>query len=238
MGGDVIFSSILKALGQITDPRFRGTVLLGVALALALLIGAAVAVTALLRAWFGDSITLPWIGEIVWLGDVVAWSGGAAVLGLSVFLMIPVASAFTSMFLERVAQAVEDVHYPHLPPAQPVSLAEGIADTVSFLGILIVANLCALILYLFFLPLAPLIFLALNGLLLGREYFTLAAMRRVGRAGAKLLRRKHAAAIWAAGVLMAIPLTVPLLNLVVPVIGAATFTHLFHAVYRSSSTPS
>ena len=27
---------------------------------------------------------------------------------------------------------------------------------------------------------------------------------------------------------MAAPLTVPILNLVVPVLGAATFTHLFH----------
>jgi len=42
------------------------------------------------------------------------------------------------------------------------------------------------------------------------------------------MRQKHGAAIWAAGVLMALPLVVPILNLVVPIIGAATFTHLYH----------
>jgi len=54
------------------------------------------------------------------------------------------------------------------------------------------------------------------------------AMRRIGRRAAKDMRRKHGALIWMAGVLMAVPLTVPILNLVVPIIGAATFTHIYH----------
>lgn len=82
--------------------------------------------------------------------------------------------------------------------------------------------------YLLLPPLAPLIFLALNGFLLGREYFQLIAARRLGRAGARALRRRHAATIWLAGALMALPLLVPVVNLLVPVIGAATFTHLYH----------
>jgi CysZ protein len=76
--------------------------------------------------------------------------------------------------------------------------------------------------------------------LLGREYFTLAAIRRVGRTEAKRLRGKHGLTIWAAGVLMAIPLSVPLLNLVIPILGAATFTHLFHqlaSVPRGATAP-
>ena len=40
--------------------------------------------------------------------------------------------------------------------------------------------------------------------------------------------------IWLAGALMAIPLTIPVVNLVVPILGAATFTHLFH---RLAGTP-
>ena len=93
---------------------------------------------------------------------------------------------------------------------------------------LIVANLLALILYAIFSPAALFIFWGLNGFLLGREYFQLAAMRRVGREGAKALRKQHAGTIWLAGVLMAMPLSVPLINLLIPIMGAATFTHLFH----------
>ena len=96
------------------------------------------------------------------------------------------------------------------------------------MGVLIGVNVVALVLYLMFAPFAHLIFWSVNGFLLGREYFTLAAIRRVGRTEAKRLRGKHGLTIWAAGVLMAIPLSVPLLNLVIPILGAATFTHLFH----------
>ncbi|MEC8195967.1 MAG: hypothetical protein VX228_06545, partial [Pseudomonadota bacterium] len=39
---------------------------------------------------------------------------------------------------------------------------------------------------------------------------------------------KHMGTIWLAGTLMAMPLVVPLLNLVIPILGAATFTHLYH----------
>jgi uncharacterized protein involved in cysteine biosynthesis len=53
-------------------------------------------------------------------------------------------------------------------------------------------------------------------------------MRRLGRAGARDLRRRHRATVWLAGALMAAPLSMPLVNLVIPVLGAATFTHLFH----------
>ncbi|MEO1734371.1 MAG: EI24 domain-containing protein, partial [Pseudomonadota bacterium] len=105
-------------------------------------------------------------------------------------------------------------------------------DGLGFLGVLVVANLFALVLYLIFAPLAPIIFWLLNGFLLGREYFTLAAMRRIGRPAAKALRRRHIVTIWAAGTLMAIPLSVPIVNLIIPILGAATFTHIFHMVSR------
>ena len=59
---------------------------------------------------------------------------------------------------------------------------------LGFLGVLIFANIVALALYAFFTPFAPFIFWGLNGFLLGREYFQLAAMRRLGREGARLGR--------------------------------------------------
>jgi uncharacterized protein involved in cysteine biosynthesis len=84
-------------------------------------------------------------------------------------------------------------------------------------------------------PFAPLVFWAVNGYLLGREYFQMAAMRRLGRDGAAALRRRHRGQIFAAGLLMAAPLSLPLVNLVVPVLGAATFTHLFHRLNGESA---
>ncbi|MGX0976106.1 CysZ protein [Roseovarius sp. MBR-51] len=225
----MIFASFFKAIGQIGDPRFRKVLLLGVGLTLALLIVAYAGVLWLIQATVGDTTTLPLLGEVTWLGDLLSGASLLLMIVLSVFLMVPVASAITSMFLDTVADAVEDRHYPGLPPAQSVPFGEALRDTINFLGVIIGANIVALILYAIFTPFALFIFWALNGYLLGMEYFQLVAMRRVGREGAKSLRRKHRMTIWAAGVLMAMPLSVPLVNLLIPILGAATFTHIFHA---------
>lgn len=234
MGLQLIIPSFVAALSQMGDRRFRRVLGLGIALTIALLIAAYAGLLTLLHIFVGDSANLPLIGEVTWLDDLLSWSSLLLMLVLSVVLMVPVASAITSMFLEDVAQAVEDRHHPDLPPVPRLPFTDALRDTLAFLGVLIVANLLALILYVLFSPFALFIFWGLNGFLLGREYFQLAAMRRIGRAGAKALRKKNWLTIWIAGTLMAMPLSLPLVNLVIPIIGAATFTHLFHGLNEKS----
>ncbi len=224
----LILRSFSLALGQLSDPRFRRVFAIGIGLALALLIGATAGFAWLIDWVTPEDVWLPILGEVRWVNDLLSWGGAFLLAFLSIFLMVPVASAITSMFLDDVADAVEAEHYPNLPPVTRVPFGDALRDTVNFLGVLIGANILAIILYVFFAPFALFIFWGLNGFLLGREYFTLAAMRRVGRKEAKRLRRKHMVTLWAAGVLMAVPLSVPLLNLLIPILGAATFTHLFH----------
>jgi CysZ protein len=230
----MIFTSFFKALGQIGDPRFRKVLLLGIGLTLALLIGSYAVLLWIIEALTGETTTLPIVGEVTWLGDLLSFGSFFLMLVLSIFLMVPVASAITSMFLETVAQAVEDKHYPHLPPAQATPFWEAAKDTVNFLGVIIGANTVALLLYAIFVPAAPFIFLALNGYLLGMEYFQLVAMRRVGRVKAKALRKTHRMTIWTAGILMALPLSIPIMNLVIPILGAATFTHIYHRLQNNA----
>lgn len=228
-----MFSDALKAIGQMGDPAFRGVLLRGIGLTVLLL-----AALSGLAVWtFGsilpDQVSLPLIGPVTWFDNIAL--GGVILLTLvaSVFLMIPVASAFTSMFLDQVAAAVERRHYPHLPEGQSQPIGEALADSVKFMGVIFFANIAAVMLYIFVAPLAPVIFLGLNGYLLSREYFQLVAVRRMSPDAARALRKRHAGEVWMAGVLMALPLTVPLLNLLVPVLGAATFTHLFHRLADS-----
>ncbi|UWQ29795.1 EI24 domain-containing protein [Leisingera sp. M527] len=228
----MIFTAFFKTLGQTGDPRFRKVLFLGLGLTIALLIAAYAGFLMLIQWLVGPEATLPLLGDVTWVDDLLSIGSLFFMLVLSVFLMVPVASAITSMFLEEVAQAVEDKHYPALPPAAKVPFWDAVRDTVNFLGLLIAANILALFLYVLFPPAALFIFWGLNGFLLGREYFTLAAARRIGTAEAKKLRRKHATTIWAAGTLMAMPLSVPLVNLVIPILGAATFTHIYHALSR------
>lgn len=229
----MIPKAFLLTLGQIGDARFLRVLLTGIALAIALLAGFG-AVFVWLTGWLiGDGVSLPWLGEINWLDNAASWGAGLVLLVLSVFLMVPVAAAISSLFLDNVADAVEEKHYPHLPQSPRVPFGESVRDAIVFLGVIAGVNLLALVLYVLFAPFALFIFWAVNGFLLGREYFILAAARRIGMPAAKALRRKHFGTIWLAGVLMAIPLTVPLFNLVVPILGAASFTHLYHMVTRS-----
>ncbi|WP_158966501.1 EI24 domain-containing protein [Chachezhania sediminis] len=232
----MIFNSVLAAIGQMDDRRFQRVLLLGVGLSLGALILATIVVAGLIGWLVGPTVTLPWIGEVHWIGNVASISSVLLMMVLSVVLMVPIASAITSLFLDQVADAVEERHYPHLPPATEVPLWDGIRDGLRMLAVTVVANLLALILYLVFAPLAPVIFWLLNGFLLGREYFMLAAMRRVGRPAALKLRRKYIGIVWATGTVMAIPLTIPVVNLLIPVLGAAAFTHLYHGLTGAGSS--
>ncbi|WP_420862840.1 EI24 domain-containing protein [Algirhabdus cladophorae] len=226
----MILDSFFKALGQLPDPRFRKVLLMGVGLTVALLFGIYAIFLLALQALFPDTLTLPLLGEVTWVDDLLSWGSILLMLILSTFLMVPVASAITGLFLDDVAEAVEAKHYAHLPRVPRTPFLTGLKDGINFLGILVAANLAALVLYFFFAPFAPLIFWAMNGLLLGREYFQLTALRRLGPVKAKQMRKKYAGKIWIAGALMAVPLSIPLVNLLIPVLGAATFTHIYHSL--------
>lgn len=223
-----MFGDFLAALGQLGDARFRRVLLLGLGLTIGLLAAITVALFWLAGWLVPDSFALPWMGEVGGLDTVVSWLMVVLMLVLSVVLMVPVAAAFTGIFLDDVAAAVEDRHYPHLPPVDAVPLGETIRDSIGFFGVVMAVNLVALLLFFFVGPLAPMLFWAVNGYLLGREYFQMAAIRRLGREGANRLRARHAGQVWLAGTLMAVPLSVPLINLLIPVIGAASFTHMVH----------
>ncbi|WP_108127462.1 EI24 domain-containing protein [Gemmobacter caeni] len=223
-----MFSDFTRAVGQIGDPRFRRVLLLGVGLALALLVGVYAGMLFLIEWLAPASVDIPLVGPVGGLDTLLSIGSALLMVGLSIFLMVPVAALFSGLFLEDVAQAVEDRHYPTLPPVPRLKLSDSLIDAVNFFGLLVMANVLALLLYPFAGPLVPVVFWAVNGFLLGREYFTLVAMRRLGRKGAKALRARHNGAIWLAGTLMAAPLSFPLVNLFIPVLGVATFTHMFH----------
>lgn len=228
----MILGSFLAALGQLGDRRFRRVLALGVALAFALLVAVYAGFLWLIQSWTPETVEIPLVGPVGGLDTLLSWGSALFMLGLSVFLMMPVASLFTGLFLEDVAQAVEDRHYPDLPPVPRLPWDDALVDSANFFALLLGVNAVAVLLYAFAGPFIPVVFWAVNGFLLGREYFTLAAMRRLGRQGARELRRRHPWRIWAAGTLMAAPLSVPVVNLLIPVLGAATFTHLFHRLNR------
>ncbi len=231
--GSGMIAPILAALNQLPDPKFRMVLLKAVAMTLGVLIVLYTVVGYLVSGI--DPFSLPWIGMVDPAGLLAGLAVGAMMLA-SVFLMIPVASLCIGFLLDDIAEAVEQKHYAHLPAATPPGLLTTIVDTVRFFAILVVANIAALAIYLLVAPLAPFIFYLVNGYLLGREYFQLVALRRLPPREASALRKSNRGRIWVMGVAMAVPLSIPVLNLIVPLIGVAAYTHLFHRLRGNVST--
>ena len=223
-----VIGDFLRALGQIGDPRFLWVLIKAVGLTLLLLIGLAWGV-----GWLASLVPTD-LGEWWLVGQVELPTAGlqglavGAVLVASIFLMIPVAALFVGLFLEEIAAAVEARHYPDLPTPRPAGIVDNLLAALRFTGVVIAVNLLALVVYFFSGPLAPFVFYTVNGYLLGREYFELVAARHLPGREAAALRRRNWLRSWFAGTLMAIPLTIPVLNLIIPVLGVATITHQFH----------
>lgn len=227
-----MIGDFFKAVAQLGDPRFRRVFGISIALTLGLL-------GILYFLWLRLTTGAAAPGDFLLFGmdlgfldpvlEVLAWVGGFLALG---FLMMPVAALFIGMFLEQIADAVEAKHYPHARGTRHIGMGEMAWDGVLFTLTLLGANLVALFIYLLVAPLAPFIFLAVNGWLLGRQYYELVAARHVGFREARRARKAAGIRVWIAGVLMAIPLSIPIVGLVIPVLGVAAFTHMHHRIAR------
>ncbi|MHA1530264.1 MAG: EI24 domain-containing protein [Alphaproteobacteria bacterium] len=222
-----VIGDFLRGAGQLSDARFAAVLLWSLALTLGLLAGLSLGAVGLVGL-LPSSFDLPLIGEVATPFTAARGLALGAMLVLSAFLMFPVAAMFVNLSLDRIVDAVEARHYPELAPARPMGLGEAIRGGLGFTLVVLGVNLVALIFYLVSGPFAPLIFWAVNGYLFGREYFELVALRRLEAADMRRLRKRHRVRIWLAGTLMAVPLSIPVLNLIVPLVGVATMTHMFH----------
>jgi uncharacterized protein involved in cysteine biosynthesis len=225
-----VIAALTKAFVQLGDSKIQRLVLLSVAAALAVLALLGLALWFLLTslAAFG----------IDWLDIGVQVATGFALLLLAWLLFPAAVSLIVGLFVEEVAAAVEARYYPGLSPPRSIPLAEEILTGLRFAGLALLINLVALPVYLillFFPPLYAFVFYAVNGYLLGREYFELVAMRRLGRRQTGELRRAYRHRLFVGGVIIAVLLTIPLLNLIAPVIATAFMLHLFEATRPPSA---
>lgn len=220
-----MFSAFTKAIEQLSEPATRRVLGISIATSIGVFI-------ALLAVVF-FLLTKTALFSIGWLDAAVDLLGGIAVLVLTWLLFPAVVSACVGLYLDRVADAVEARHYPHLPPPREMPLGEVIATTIKFFGVMVGMNLIVLV-FLLFPPVFPFVFYSVNGYLLGREYFELVASRRMDVTEVRAQRWAHRWAVFAAGLLIALLLTVPLVNLIAPIIGTAAMVHLAEKWRRTS----
>ncbi|WFP63169.1 sulfate transporter family protein [Mesorhizobium sp. WSM4904] len=225
----MILDAARAAASRLFSPEFRSVFLKTLGLTL----------LALVALWFGIESVLEWLAW-PWLQTFVpglpAWAGwlGAIIAGIALaagmaLLIAPVTAIIAGLFLDDVAEVVERTDYPSDPSGRPVPALHALVLAVKFFGVVIIGNVVALLLLL-----VPGIniaaFFIVNGYLLGREFFEFAAMRFRPEAEAKALRRKYAGTVFLAGLVIAVFLAVPLLNLLTPLFAAAMMVHLHKAV--------
>lgn len=212
------------ALADIFSPPFRAVMLKSLGLTLGLLLLVWLGLQGLL-GWLVDIESYPWIETVL---SIVAGLG--LVVGLA-FLVAPVSSLFAGLFTDEIAALVERRHYPGDPPGTDVPVLASIRDTIVFTGVVILVNVVALLLLL--VPGVNLIaFFVGNGYLLGREFFEAAARRFHDRAGARALRQANAGRVFLGGLVIALFLAIPLLNLFTPLFATAFMVHVYKRVER------
>ncbi len=231
-----ILTDFTKALGQMMDPKSLGIVLRALVATVLLLLLVGVVALILILVLIPGSVALPFIGTIG-IGTLASLAAVPVIFLASGFLMFPVAALLMGLFLDEISNAVEARHYPHLVPIEPMPLQQALTDALRFALLFLVANGFALVIYLLIAPLAPFIFWIVNGYLIGREYFNQVARRRLEPSAATDLRRHFRWRVWGAGILMAVPLSIPIVNLIVPILGIATFTHQVERLRQTQSDP-
>ena len=210
---------MLRAIGQLDDPVFVGVLLRSLAWSVLAFAGLLAGST-----WAVQHL----VGQPGWLGWALGLLGGLGAAVLALWLFVPAALLIATLYSDRVAAAVDRRFYPGLsvPAGAPLSVQawDGVALGARVLGLQVLALVLAVLVP----GVGLLLGWAITGWAIGRGLFVAVAMRRMSRAASVALYRAHRLPVLAQGGILALATTVPLLNLLVPVLGIASLTHVLN----------
>lgn len=221
----MLISAAAKAIGNFSDGRIRRVFWLSLGLSILVFVGLMIFVSLLLQQTA--------LFQTAWLETGVDVLGGIGVLLVSLLLFPATITAMIGIFLDGVADAVEQSDYPGLPPARTPPVSEAFISGAKFFAIMVLLNLFLLV-FLVVPVIFPFVFYVVNGYLVGREYFELVAQRRLSAKEYAQIRRQRRLAIFAAGVLVVFLLTVPFINLLTPIFATAMMVHVFHRIVKTT----
>jgi CysZ protein len=212
-----------EALEEVFTPPFRAVLYKNLALTLAILMLGWILIDRLILA--------AWQPPYAWLAVLLAILTGVGLVVAMIFLVAPVSSLVAGFFLDDVAEIVERKINPDGVPGRPLPPGQAMSLAVRFAALSLIVN--ALALFLWFFPGVNVIaFLAANAYLLGREYFELAAMRFRSVKDAQRLRQQNLGLVLFGGLLIAVFVAVPILNLATPLFGTALMVRVHMRMMR------
>jgi len=233
-----MIDAAVKALTQMFTPPFRSVLWrsIGLALVMIVLIGFGlhrllIWLATMMETWAGGALG-PYSDTPIWvLAKIISIAAALGIVVGSVFLMPAITALVASFFTDEIALEVERVHYPSEPPGAPLPVGRALLEGSKAALLAVVIYLVALP-FLLFAGFGIVIFFAATAFLLSREYFELAAMRFHPPAEAKRLRKAHQGTVFAAGLLIAGFVSIPIVSLATPLFGIALMVHVHKRVMR------
>jgi uncharacterized protein involved in cysteine biosynthesis len=227
-----VITALGRSLAQLGDGKVLGVLLKTLLLTLALL----VALWFALDRWLARSgpPRLPAWLQPVWI-ELSDWAALPLVLVAGWFLFPAIATGVMGLFLDDVVDAVEARHFAQAPPTRRVGWGEGALLALASALRLLAWNLALAPLYLLllFTAIGPaLLFMVLNGWLMGRDLMEMVAIRHMPAAATKAFVSAAKPTRIALGATAAPLFLVPGINLLAPILSAALATHAFHAACR------
>lgn len=165
-----------------------------------------------------------------WVNWLMRQFGSVALFFLLLLMFPAIMAIVMSCLFDIIIDEVERRHYPDLPPKRHQSPGELIGYIAKFTALILIVNFIALPFYLLLPGINFLIAWTANGYIFGREYYEAVAMRRLAPPEMRALRQARGGQTFRAGFVLAMLKTIPIFGLVIPVVGCAYLTHLFHAM--------
>jgi CysZ protein len=212
-----MIADALDAFADIFSPPFRQVMWKSLGLTTAVLVLAGVGLDRL-------ALSFVHVGP-AWLSAVLSVVLALGLVVGMIFLAPPTASLVASFYLDDIAALVERTIDPRGPPGRPLPLAPSVMLGIRFAVLSVLVNVIVLVLTVFT-GIGLVSFFILNGYLLGREFFELAAMRHVSAPDARFLFQRHMPTIFIAGALVSGFVAVPVLNLLTPLFATAFMTRV------------
>jgi CysZ protein len=218
------------------QPPLRAVLVKSVLLALAVIAVIGIALQRVLSSLAESGAT--WAEQTSGFAPHAAWTAIAwflsimATLGIvtgALFLMPAVTNFVGSFFVDDVADAVEREHYPAEPAGRALPILTAVIEGAKFALLSLVVYFVALP-FVLFAGIGVLILFVANANLLGRNFFELAAMRFYPAAEAKALRKRNALYVFVAGMVIAVFVSIPIVNLATPVFAMAFMVHIHKRV--------
>jgi CysZ protein len=221
-----------KALAQMFTPALRAVLMKAVGLALILIVIVGIVLQRLLSALATNGAT--WAEQSSGFAPHAAWSALAWVLSImaglgivtgALFLMPTITAFVGSFFVDECAEAVEREYYPAEPAGRALPFLRALIEGLKIALLTLLVYFCALP-FIFFAGLGVIILFVANSYLLGREYFELAAMRFRPPFEAKAMRKSNASYVFFCGMVIAVFVSIPVVNLATPIFAMAFMVHI------------